>query len=90
MRCEVVAVGTELLLGQIVDTHAPVMARLLAGCGIGCTKRMTVGDNWERLVATLKESLERADVVAEFGLDRVESIFGHRRHDAGGVDDRSG
>jgi nicotinamide-nucleotide amidase len=67
MTAEIVSVGTELLLGQIVDTHAPVMARLLAGCGIGCTKRMTVGDNWERLVATLKESLERADVVVTIG-----------------------
>ncbi|MGV3613993.1 MAG: competence/damage-inducible protein A [Fimbriimonas sp.] len=67
MTAEIVSVGTELLLGQIVDTHAPVMARILAECGIGCTRRTTVGDNWERLVDTLRQSLSRADVVVTIG-----------------------
>jgi nicotinamide-nucleotide amidase len=43
------------------------MARLLAGCGIGCTRRTTVGDNWDRLVATLKDALSRNDVVVTIG-----------------------
>ena len=64
---EIVSVGTELLLGQITDTHAPTMARLLAECGIGCQRRSTVGDNWERVVGTLKEALERSDVVITIG-----------------------
>jgi len=67
MTAEIVSVGTELLLGQIVDTHAPVMARLLAECGIGCTRRTTIGDNWDRLVNALKEALERSDVVVTIG-----------------------
>jgi nicotinamide-nucleotide amidase len=67
MTAEIVSVGTELLLGQIVDTHAPVMARILAECGIGCTRRVTVGDNWERLVATLKEGLDRSDILITIG-----------------------
>lgn len=67
MTAEIVSVGTELLLGQIVDTHAPVMARILAECGIGCVRRSTIGDNRERLVAELKEALERADVVVTIG-----------------------
>lgn len=67
MTAEIVSVGTELLLGQIVDTHAPVMARMLAECGIACTRRSTVGDNWERLVAELRGAFERADVVITIG-----------------------
>lgn len=67
MTAEIVSVGTELLLGQIVDTHAPVMARILAECGIGCQRRSTVGDNRERLVAELRGALERADVLVTIG-----------------------
>lgn len=67
MTAEVVSVGTELLLGHVVDTHAPVMARILAECGIVCQRRTTVGDNRDRLVAVLRESLERAEVVITIG-----------------------
>jgi nicotinamide-nucleotide amidase len=67
MTAEIVSVGTELLLGQIVDTHAPVMARILAECGIGCTRRTTIGDNWDRLVGALREALDRADVLVTIG-----------------------
>ncbi|HEY0866833.1 MAG TPA: competence/damage-inducible protein A [Fimbriimonas sp.] len=67
MNAEIVSVGTELLLGQIVDTHAATMARILAECGIGCQRRTTVGDNLERLASVLKESLERADLVLTIG-----------------------
>jgi len=67
MNAEIVSVGTELLLGQIVDTHAPVMAQILAGAGIGCTRRATIGDNWDRLVGALREALERADVLVTIG-----------------------
>lgn len=64
---EIVSVGTELLLGQIVDTHAPRLAQVLASCGIACQRRATVGDNLERLIQTLRESLERADIVITIG-----------------------
>ena len=67
MTAEIVSVGTELLLGQIVDTHAPVMARILAECGIGCQRRSTVGDNRERLVAEFRGALARADVLVTIG-----------------------
>ena len=67
MNAEIVSVGTELLLGQIVDTHAPRMAQLLADCGIGCQRRSTIGDNMDRLVGALKESLDRADMVVTIG-----------------------
>jgi len=67
MTAEIVSVGTELLLGQILDTHAPLMARILADCGISCTHRQTVGDNMDRLVAVLQEALGRADMVIAIG-----------------------
>ena len=67
MRAEVVSVGTELLLGQITDTHAPRMAKLLAECGIACERRATIGDNLARLTGALKESLARADVLVTIG-----------------------
>lgn len=67
MNAEILSVGTELLLGDIIDTHAPEMARILADCGIGCLRRTTVGDNFDRIVGILKEALERADVVVTIG-----------------------
>ncbi|RYG39380.1 competence/damage-inducible protein A [bacterium] len=67
MTAEIISVGTELLLGQITDTHAPTMARILAECGIGCQRRTTVGDNLVRLTSTIRESLNRADVVVLIG-----------------------
>ena len=67
VTAEIVSVGTELLLGQIIDTHAPAMARLLASCGIACQRRSTLGDNLERLTAGLKEALDRVDIVITIG-----------------------
>jgi nicotinamide-nucleotide amidase len=67
VNAEIVSVGTELLLGQIVDTHAPTMAKILAECGVGCTRRVTIGDNRERLVGALRDSLSNADIVVTIG-----------------------
>jgi nicotinamide-nucleotide amidase len=67
MTAEILSVGTELLLGQIVDTHAATMGKILADCGITCQRRGTVGDNFDRIVGMLKESLARVDVVVTIG-----------------------
>jgi len=56
-------IGTELLLGQIVDTNAAFMARALAEHGINVYFKTTVGDNVERISAALETALSRADVV---------------------------
>ncbi|MHB8637433.1 MAG: competence/damage-inducible protein A [Fimbriimonadaceae bacterium] len=64
---EIVSIGTELLLGQIIDTHAPTMAQILASCGIVCRQRSTLGDNLERLTAGLAEALHRADILVTIG-----------------------
>ena len=67
MKAEIVAVGTELLLGQIVDTNSAHIARLLTTVGLDVHFKSTVGDNMERLRATLKTALARADVVITTG-----------------------
>ncbi len=58
---ELVAVGTELLLGQLVDTNSAYVAAALAENGIDCYASHAVGDNRERIAALFREILERAD-----------------------------
>ncbi len=67
MKAEIVAVGTELLLGQIVDTNSAHIARLLTTIGLDLHFKSTVGDNMERLKATLRTALARADFVITTG-----------------------
>jgi nicotinamide-nucleotide amidase len=63
MRCSVVAIGTELLLGQIVDTNSSWLGEQLAAAGIDSLFQVKVGDNLGRIVATLKSTLNDADAV---------------------------
>ncbi|MEP4379307.1 MAG: CinA family nicotinamide mononucleotide deamidase-related protein [Alphaproteobacteria bacterium] len=63
MRCEVVAVGTELLLGQIVDTNSSWIGEQLALIGIDSLYQVKVGDNFGRMEATIRQALERSDAV---------------------------
>lgn len=67
MRCEVVAVGTELLLGQIVDTNGAWMGEQLALSGIDVLHRQTVGDNLDRIVEALRLALSRSEAVVVCG-----------------------
>lgn len=67
MRAEIISVGTELLLGQIVDTNAAYLSRMLSSIGIDIFYRSTVGDNAPRLADTLKTALSRSDVVITIG-----------------------
>jgi nicotinamide-nucleotide amidase len=67
MQVELLSVGTELLLGQIVDTNAAFLAGKLSELGINVYHKTTVGDNTERLVAALRISLGRSDVVLATG-----------------------
>lgn len=63
MRCEVVAIGTELLLGTVVDSNSSWIGGELAAAGIDCLRSVRVGDNHDRMVACIRESLARADAV---------------------------
>ncbi|HAZ64103.1 MAG TPA: competence/damage-inducible protein A [Armatimonadetes bacterium] len=67
MRAEILCVGTELLLGNIVNTNAALIARSLAIWGIDCYHHSTVGDNLDRAIAGLRVALERADAVIVTG-----------------------
>ena len=67
MRCDVLAIGTELLLGQIVDTNSSWIGEQLAAVGIDTFEHRKVGDNLGRMVSTLAEMLERADAVIVCG-----------------------
>jgi nicotinamide-nucleotide amidase len=67
MRCEVLAVGTELLLGQIVDSNSTWIGEQLAAAGIDSYEHRQVGDNVERIVAALTDQLARADAVIMCG-----------------------
>lgn len=67
MRAEIISVGTELLLGQIVDTNAPYLGRVLSALGIDVYHRATVGDNATRLADVLKTALSRADLIITVG-----------------------
>lgn len=67
MRCEIVAVGTELLLGQIVDTNSSWMGERLAMAGIDSHFQTKVGDNLERMVGAIRLALGRSDAVVLCG-----------------------
>ena len=67
MRCDVLAIGTELLLGQIVDTNSSWVGEQLAAVGIDTYEHRKIGDNLPRMVSTLREMLERADAVIVCG-----------------------
>lgn len=67
MRCEVVAVGTELLLGQIVDTNSSWIGEQLAAAGIDSHFQTKVGDNLARIVLAIREALARSDAVIVSG-----------------------
>ena len=67
MRCEVLAVGTELLLGQIVDTNSAWIGEQLAVSGIDSYEHRVIGDNQARIVAALRDLLSRADAVIVCG-----------------------
>ena len=67
MRAEIVAVGTELLLGQIANTNARWMSESLASIGVDVLHHQAVGDNLERILETIRLALSRADVVIVTG-----------------------
>ncbi|MDE0873221.1 MAG: CinA family nicotinamide mononucleotide deamidase-related protein [Acidimicrobiales bacterium] len=67
MKCEVIAVGTELLLGQIVDTNSSWIGEQLALAGIDSHYQTKVGDNWSRIESAVRLGLERSDAVVMCG-----------------------
>ena len=67
MNAEIISIGSELLLGQIVDTNASWIAQRLAASGVNLFYKTTVGDNLDRIVNILDRALDRSDVVITGG-----------------------
>jgi nicotinamide-nucleotide amidase len=63
MHCEVLAIGTELLLGQVVDTNSAWIGEQLAEAGIACFYQAKVGDNQGRIVAAARAALGRSEAL---------------------------
>src|SRR5438309_3874159 len=73
MRAEILSVGTELLLGEIIDTNSAYLAGRLADLGIDCLHMQTVGDNLGRCKEAFERALARSElVVATGGLGPTE------------------
>ncbi|MBR6477279.1 MAG: competence/damage-inducible protein A [Lachnospiraceae bacterium] len=67
MTAEIICVGTELLLGNIVNTNAAYLAEQLASLGFSCYYQTVVGDNRERLLETLEVAAKRSEVILMSG-----------------------
>ncbi|MEF9992549.1 MAG: competence/damage-inducible protein A [Romboutsia sp.] len=67
MKAEILTVGTEILLGDIVNTNSQYLAQELANIGVNVYYQGTVGDNEDRLYSSFKESLDRSDIVITTG-----------------------
>lgn len=67
MVAEILSIGTELLLGQIVDSNAAYLGRTLASLGIDLYYKSTVGDNEGRIIETLRRARDRADLIITSG-----------------------
>ncbi len=64
---EIITIGTEILLGEIVDTNTRYLAKNLRGLGIDLYRTITIGDNEERIADAIRESMRRADIVITTG-----------------------
>lgn len=67
MKAEIIAVGTEILLGDIINTNAQYLSKSLASMGILVYHQSVIGDNSERLTEELKTSFKRSDIVITTG-----------------------
>lgn len=66
-NAEIITIGTEILLGEIVDTNARYIARCLRDLGVDMYRVTTVGDNQQRIAQAISQSLERIDIVITTG-----------------------
>jgi len=64
---EIITIGTEILLGEIVDTNTRYIARVLRGMGVNLFRTITIGDNAERIADVIRNSMQRAEIVITTG-----------------------
>ena len=64
---EIITIGTEILLGEIVDTNTRFLARGLRGLGVNLFRTVTIGDNAQRIAEAVQDSMRRADIILTTG-----------------------
>ena len=64
---EIITIGTEILLGEIVDTNTRYIARTLRDMGVDIYRTITIGDNVERIAEAIRGSMSHADIVITTG-----------------------
>ena len=64
---EIITIGTEILLGEIVDTNTRYLARNLRGLGVDLYRTITIGDNADRIAEVIRDSMSRANIVITTG-----------------------
>jgi nicotinamide-nucleotide amidase len=64
---EIITIGTEILLGEIVDTNTRYIARTLRGMGVNIYRTITIGDNVERIAEAINHSMQRAEIIITTG-----------------------
>jgi competence/damage-inducible protein CinA-like protein len=64
---EIITIGTEILLGEIVDTNTRYIARTLRGMGVDLYRTITIGDNVERIAEAIRHSMQRSEIVITTG-----------------------
>ncbi len=67
MNAEIIAIGSELLLGQIVDTNSSYLGRVLAQNGIELVQTSTVGDDLQRMEKALGDAIARSQIIITTG-----------------------
>ena len=63
MTAELISVGTEILMGNILNSNARYLAEKCASLGLDMYYQVTVGDNYDRMMAVVKTALDRSDIV---------------------------
>ncbi len=64
---EIITIGTEILLGEIIDTNAPYIARCLKDLGVDLFRKTSVGDNTRRIAQAIRQGMESADIIITTG-----------------------
>ena len=81
MTAEIISVGTELLLGNILNTNAQYLSRELAALGITVRRQSTIGDNHGRLADFVNEAKQRCDLLVFTGGLGRGLLYPHRARD---------
>src|SRR5512140_2391166 len=64
---EIITIGTEILLGEIVDTNSAYLARRLRDLNVDVFRTSTIGDNTQRIASIIRETLERTEIIITTG-----------------------